>query len=389
MSRPSRLVVVIAALAVAGGLTMPASAGADTGEPDPVPTDRVASSFSPAELEDLGTYALLNGRELADVAEQFSGVSDFIGMVAEVQEQLPDEFVYAEWGHGSGLLVVRPGGYETARDLVGRSGAQSKVLERDVPAEAVQQEIVNAVAQSLDKSLVESSEVSYDYETNRILVSVESTLRAKNVSIPERLRAQASQSGTRIDVVSRDTVISKATARGGMNYSSCTGGFIGKPSSSSTLRGVITAQHCTTRPSSYDGNPTTANLSSVILGKDLRFTRFASGTYNNTFRYQAGSFRSATSTINPVVGAVACKYGRVTGRFCTTIAKNNVSAGGYTGMSQTAAGSVQPGDSGGPWYYGNAAMGITYGYTHAEGQPTKPLTDLFTGIGTSYRVLTS
>ena len=388
MPRHSRLVVVIAALAVAGGLTVPVSAAADTGGPDPVPTDRGSSSFSPAELEDLGTYALLNGRELAGVEEQFSGVSDFIGMVAEAQEQLPDAFVYAEWGHGSGLLVVRPGGYETARELVVRSGAHSEVLKRDVPAERVQQEIVNAVAQSLDESLVERSEVSYDYETNRILVSVESAFSVKNVPISERLMTQASQSGTRIEVVSRDTEISEAAARGGMNYSSCTGGFIGKPFGS-TYRGIITAKHCTTRPSSYDGNPTIASGSSTILGKDLRFTRFASGTYNNTFRYTSGSFRSATSTINPVVGAVACKYGRITGRFCTTIAKNGVSAGGNTGMSQTKDGSVQPGDSGGPWYYGNAAMGITYGYTYPVGQPTNPLTDLFTGIGTTYVVLTN
>ncbi len=389
MPRPSRLVVVIAALAVAGGWAMPAPAAADSGGADRVPADGVSSSFSPAELEDLATYALLNGRELPDVEEQFTGVSDFIGMVEAAQEKLPDAFVYAEWGRGSGLLVVRPDGYETARDLVVRSGAHSEVLKRDLPAERVQQELVNAVAQSLDESLAKNSDVSYDYGTNRIIVSVESSPSVKNVSISERLMTQASQSGIRIDVVSRDTKISEATARGGMSYGGCTGGFIGKPSSGSTYRGIITAKHCTSRPSSYDGNPTTSSGSSTILGKDLRFTRFASGAYNNTFRYDSGSFRSATSTINPVVGAVACKYGTVTGRFCTTIAKNGVSVDGNTGMSQTVNGSVQPGDSGGPWYYGNSAMGITYGYTYPAGQPTNPTTDLFTGIGTAYIVLTS
>lgn len=387
MPRPPG-VFLAAALVLAGSLTVPAVA--DTGGAEPVPTETVASPLSPEEIEDLDTYAQLNGRELSDVVEQFSGVSDFMRMVGEAQEQLPDDFVYAEWGHGSGFLAVRPDGYEAARELVAKSGADSEVLKSDAPAERVQQQLVNAVAKSLEESSSDTFKVGYDFEANRIVASTKPGFSAKNIAIPAQLIDLASESGTRIEIVSGDAEISQAAARGGMVYSGCTGGFIGKPSSGSTYRGIITAKHCTTRPSTYDGATTIASGSSTILGKDLRFTRFSAGTWNNTFRYDAGAFRSVTVQINPVVGSVACKYGRITGRFCTTIARNGVTVtGAGSGMSETASGSVQPGDSGGPWYYGNSAMGITYGYTHPVNQPTKPLTDLFTPLGSNYYALTS
>lgn len=198
MPRSSRLVFLTAALAFAGSLTVPVSTAADTRDAESVPTEAVASSLSPEELEDLDTYAQLNGRELADVVEQFSGVSDFIRMVGEAQEQLPDNFVYAEWGHGSGFLAVRPDGYETARELAVQSGADSEVLKSDAPAESVQQQLVNAVAQSLEESSADTFKVSYDYEANRIVASAESGFSAKRLAIPEQLIDQASKSGTRI-----------------------------------------------------------------------------------------------------------------------------------------------------------------------------------------------
>jgi hypothetical protein len=63
-----------------------------------------------------------------------------------------------------------------------------------------------------------------------------------------------------------------------------------------------------------------------------------------------------------------CKYGKVTGYGCTTVVDyyGCIYTGGNTyacGLYYTSSQIIQPGDSGGPWFYGNRAYGITYGYS--------------------------
>lgn len=54
---------------------------------------------------------------------------------------------------------------------------------------------------------------------------------------------------------------------------------------------------------------------------------------------------------------------------------------GYSSIYKTSAGSVQGGDSGGPWYYGNKAFGVTSGRVFSPSNPSVTTNDLFSGIG--------
>lgn len=64
-----------------------------------------------------------------------------------------------------------------------------------------------------------------------------------------------------------------------------------------------------------------------------------------------------------VVGQVVCKNGKAAFRDCDTVMKRNVCAGFiYCRLVQTENQYTALGDSGGPWYYGYTAYGITMGY---------------------------
>ncbi|AEE46380.1 hypothetical protein [Cellulomonas fimi] len=79
----------------------------------PSPQQPVAASltarFTPAELEDLQMYATQYGQPLSEVLQRFAGLSEFTTSAERVRNRLPDDFVAATWGNGSGEIVLCPG----------------------------------------------------------------------------------------------------------------------------------------------------------------------------------------------------------------------------------------------------------------------------------------
>ncbi len=334
-------------------------------------------AFTPTELDDLQSYADQNGRRLGDVAAQFNGLADFESLADDAKASMPEAFVGAVWGFGQGTITVRPGAGATVRTLAGGHSPKTSVVERDLPSEREQQALVASVAEALAGGSEGSLDVYYEMAGNRVVTSVGPGAKALSQAVPAGLKDRAIAIGTRVDVVETDTLQQEATARGGMVYGGCTGGFI---VSGSGTRGISTAAHCTTKPSSYDGNSLGTTATPYITSYDLRWTTFTSGTSGNSFQYTSGGYRNATSTGNAAVGGVVCKYGKTTGSFCTTVASTGHCDGQYCQLLQTVSGSVQPGDSGGPWYYGNKALGITHGFVYKIGYPGSPIADLFTGV---------
>lgn len=62
-----------------------------------------------------------------------------------------------------------------------------------------------------------------------------------------------------------------------------------------------------------------------------------------------------------------CKYGRTTRYTCSTVYGTGYCNDGYCGLYASAAMMVEPGDSGGPWFYGSGAKGITNGFATIGG----------------------
>ena len=158
-----------------------------------------------------------------------------------------------------------------------------------------------------------------------------------------------------------------ATVRGGDAYlinrgGRCSVGF-------SVNGGFVSAGHCGTVGStaSTSGGVTTGTFAgSVFPGSgDYSYIRGTSGnTYSGTVNnYSGGSISISGSTAAPVGGSI-CRSGSTTGVFCGTVrslgATVSYAEGRVTGLTQTNV-CAEPGDSGGSWYSGSQAQGVTSG----------------------------
>lgn len=151
----------------------------------------------------------------------------------------------------------------------------------------------------------------------------------------------------------------------------CTAGFTARRNGN---LGVISARHCP-RALRYNNRPRVikagANATGTVNGQiDLRFYRTrnpnrtaavfrATGTGNRGDRVVRG-------VGDPVVGQVVCTWGRYSRYGCSVVTTVNMCASFEDGrircgLAQTNTRISTNGDSGGPWFTGNTARGITTG----------------------------
>ncbi|ENI01012.1 hypothetical protein COCC4DRAFT_43872 [Bipolaris maydis ATCC 48331] len=156
-----------------------------------------------------------------------------------------------------------------------------------------------------------------------------------------------------------------ATVRGGDAYyiggGRCSVGF-------SVTTGFVSAGHCGragTAATTSSGASLGTFSGSVFPGNDYSFIR---GTSANTYQgrinnYNGGTLPVSGSTV-AAVGSSVCRSGSTTGVFCGTIrafsATVNYAEGRVTGLTQTNV-CAEPGDSGGSFYSGAQAQGVTSG----------------------------
>ena len=157
------------------------------------------------------------------------------------------------------------------------------------------------------------------------------------------------------------------TVRGGDAYyinnsGRCSVGF-------SVTGGFVSAGHC-----GRSGNTATTSsgtnigtfAGSVFPGSgDYSYIRGTSGnTYSGTVNNYSGGSISISGSTASGVGASICRSGSTTGVYCGTVralgATVNYSQGSVTGLTQTNV-CAEPGDSGGSWYSGSQAQGVTSG----------------------------
>lgn len=157
-----------------------------------------------------------------------------------------------------------------------------------------------------------------------------------------------------------------ATVRGGDAYlinraGRCSVGF-------SVTTGFVTAGHCGTagNTATTSGGVTIGTFSgSSFPGNDYAFVRGASGnTFQGRINNYAGSTLPVSGSTAAAVGSSVCRSGSTTGVFCGAIralsATVNYAEGRVTGLTQTSV-CAEPGDSGGSFYSGAQAQGVTSG----------------------------
>lgn len=157
-----------------------------------------------------------------------------------------------------------------------------------------------------------------------------------------------------------------ATVRGGDAYyinnsARCSVGF-------SVTTGFVSAGHCGTTGSTAatSAGATLGTFSgSSFPGNDYSYIRGSSG---NTFQGRVNNYSGGTIAISgstaAAVGASVCRSGSTTGVYCNSIraigASVSYAEGRVTGLTQTNV-CAEPGDSGGSFYSGAQAQGVTSG----------------------------
>lgn len=158
-----------------------------------------------------------------------------------------------------------------------------------------------------------------------------------------------------------------ATIRGGDAYlinnaARCSVGF-------SVTTGFVSAGHCgrAGNTATTTGGATIGTFSgSVFPGNgDYSYVR---GSTGNTFQGRINNYAGGTLPVSgstaSAVGASVCRSGSTTGVFCGSIrslgATVNYAEGRVTGLTQTNV-CAEPGDSGGSFYTGAQAQGVTSG----------------------------
>ncbi|CAI6317292.1 unnamed protein product [Periconia digitata] len=159
-----------------------------------------------------------------------------------------------------------------------------------------------------------------------------------------------------------------ATVRGGNAYyinnsGRCSVGF------SVTPAGFVSAGHCGSPGNTATVSAGGANIGtfsgSVFPGNDYSYIRGSSGnTYSGTVNNYSGGSISISGSTAGGVGSSVCRSGSTTGVYCGTVralgATVNYSQGSVRGLTQTNV-CAEPGDSGGSWYSGSQAQGVTSG----------------------------
>lgn len=184
----------------------------------------------------------------------------------------------------------------------------------------------------------------------------------------EELAAQVGLSESEFEVRTvKEMPTTFATVQGGDAYyiggsSRCSVGF-------SVTTGFVTAGHCGRSGASAtttSGASLGSFAGSVFPGSaDMAYVRTVSGTTLRGYinGYGSGSLPVSGSSVAPV-GSSICRSGSTTGVYCGTVRNFgvtvNYSQGSVTGLTGTSV-CAEPGDSGGSFYSGSQAQGVTSG----------------------------
>jgi len=221
--------------------------------------------------------------------------------------------------------------------------------------------------QPVSKSSQESAGIAayfVDVTVNKLVFETLSSGTAKAKELAKQVGLVESEFEVRTVKELPTTLV---TVRGGDAYyinnsARCSVGF-------SVTTGFVSAGHC-----GKSGNTATTSsgatlgtfAGSVFPGSgDYSYIRGSSGnTFSGTINNYSGGTIAVTGSTASGVGASICRSGSTTGVHCGTVgalgATVTYSQGSVTGLTRTNV-CAEPGDSGGPFYSGGQAQGVTSG----------------------------
>lgn len=385
--RKSRYVVAgTGVLALVAATLLPLTAQGAVATPVQASAIAAQASETPSaeELEELDMAAAASG-------EETWGVS-FSHTVDRVKEAFPDDFGAAEVNvdQRSGWIAfvgaVPSGAADTVKDLAGiELRGDLGLSEKEISAS------VDMLFQSVLETHGSDFQVSvYPVPGDREIVieySQPATARITAEAVEETVRDASLATdlgGFSVRAEPTGGVVPEVLQHGARVLAQvCTGAFPVKHKYGPQL-GILTAAHCP-GTGSYDGianafyDPVSYSISTSTGsgGGDFRWNHSKYGLSGKTFIGAGRELRVFNSHALAVAGQFVCKYGKNTDYGCSTVAAcgmvsnstvpdtgQTYSVGGLCRTQQTITAS---GDSGGPWYIGNTALGIHHGKSLSGG----------------------
>ncbi|RFU43255.1 hypothetical protein DZF91_02065 [Actinomadura logoneensis] len=362
---------------------------------------------SPAELEDLRLVAQSDGISFKEAVRRWGWQNAFLEVADKLQAKHPGIYSGSEiTGEGSGAWI----GFK------GAIPAEAVTLARTLPVPVKlignkgfsEKELKDATFDNFsrvaDNADVDTAEGGYEITSGAINIVASPRARldkAGRQRLLSRLQPVRSRAGSTITVsVSLAREVEggpKVNMHGGgflNGYGYCTAGFTVRRGKT---RGIATAHHCSS------GNPRFQYYNHDHRGRYTNISLRGShgGRYGDMAWYSTGSYKAVpwfyytaykTRKVNlyrwPQAGQKICNYGRTTGAKCTKVYKNGqcVKWSGlpkYCGLTAVTNEPTKPGDSGGPWYWGNDAYGLLSGSKRIMFKTR----DLFTPVAGMYEAM--
>jgi hypothetical protein len=333
---------------------------------------------APTDLPpDVAAYQELYGVSQADAARQMSEAARIGELEAELASRFPAAFAGLWIDHQPyGVTVavradVDRGALATAFERVNLTVTPTvRVVDRSF------KELEVLLERVLQAAGLPKVDAEIDVRTNEVVIYSVQTLGADDMLAT----GMADTAGVRLEVVPQlsqpATLIYGGLGGDSLGWSGCPSGFIvrileGAPPH--YTYGYVSAGHCG-NIHSYQGVNLPFRNQCVHDNCDSQWHTLATFSPVPEFVYQSNQarrqVRGTISRANLVVGSLVCKYGPVTLYTCgdvktKTWTPNWIESPNPTFIRAQGACSVkmvEQGDSGGPVFNGNYAIGITSGY---------------------------
>jgi hypothetical protein len=363
---------------------------------EPAFPEPAAYGLDSYQYADFETIAADAGVPVETILQKAGWEFTFNDVVDEIIDLYPASFASAELDPpGPGLAEVRfkgptPPGVTQMLSAV----AVPVTVVPNEPLNATEQAEAASAAGEAIESQVASAEImaAYDPETARVKAVVFVPREDGTVNTPDLQRRATSAinssadlhvDGVDIELSDESFLQTTQQVRGGSTLRyfpgsglRCTTGFTASRKSDGAP-GVLTAEHCgDDYQTSFETQSlygTSARLSTRNGDIEFHATRKNDGHGTPaSFYYDVGEKRQVTGIRRPTSGEKICTFGRKSNRkTCFVIDKNGVyvkydTGEKYYNMTTTLGCAVQSGDSGGPWFLGGEAIGITSGRGHRE-----------------------
>ncbi|MEV6638874.1 S1 family peptidase [Amycolatopsis sp. NPDC051371] len=327
---------LVAAVAVAGFLTSPATAVTIDGYSPDVQRDAVASLAADAGISESAAVAFLR--------TQAAGVETLHQVTAALGAQAVDGYLDAAAKPVVNVLD------QAAADRVTATGAQARVVKHSSAALAGAQDALQALP------AVAHTSIGLDPKTNQVVLTVADAARGTDA-----LLNAASALGDRVRVERVAGELHAAIYNG----EAITGGGTRCSAGFNTNRGgvnyIVDAGHCTRAVSQWNVGP---SQGSSFPGNDYGLIRNNTGSAPGAVTLWNGSTQRISSAGTATVGQRISKSGSTTHLTSGSVTRTNVTVnyaeGSVSQLIQTNA-LVNPGDSGGCLFAGSVGLGITSG----------------------------